>query len=574
MGAARAYQYDTDFEYLEDTDPISGAPTITAVPKTVRAAREGVPYSVINSWGDLFKREHLREAWRIFRRNDPFPYQLEVADAILYSALNGLGWFFVIMITRQAGKNEISAFIQQYILLYGALFKKQVSGVKFAPVHKPQVQASMDRLEGADAPDSGGLAGSVATRSLWSKSDGYKYHVGTPRDSNKIAFLSINPNANVASQTAYTLLEGDEAQDIDENKWERDAAPMGSFNNATTVLYGVAWTKESFIYKGMQQAYEMERRIEDEMRRAYEAGESKVKPYRPRLVFKIDAHRVIADGNDNYRKAFMNQLARLGENHIAIQTQYLLNFMDSIGRFFDPDHRARMYANSYRMRQGPLSESVYLFAIDQAGQEENPTTVADEVAVGQHKRDAQTLIIGELMKDGTIIPVCIYYWVGKAHSELKSQILTIIKHWRCIGGTIDATGLGEPLAYYLIERLPRLFIEAYKFKAQGDENKSKLGYMAYHYVFNDLLKIPRRPVGGDPQQQELWDELQWQIENLVRVAKKQQMINWHVPPNAKPRREGHVPHDDLVTTLFLLMRAAYVIRDPEARKASAFQRQM
>lgn len=558
MGEA-ALNYE--FDYLEDIDPISGAPTLTAVPKTIAAAKQGIPYNTFQEFGDLFKPENLREAWRVLRRNDPFDYQLEVADQILYSCMNGLGWYMVVMISRQAGKNEISAFVQHYLLLWGWYFGIRVSGVKFAPVHKPQVQASMDRLEGADAPDSGGMAGSAVTKHIYSKSDGYKYHIGTPRDSNKWAFLSINPSANVASQTAFTLLEGDEAQDIDGNKWERDAQPMGSFNNATTVLYGVAWTKDSFIYKGMQQAYAMEERLEKEL------------GYRPKLVYKIDANKVIAGGNENYKKAFENQVARLGINHIAIQTQYLLNFVDSIGRFFDAEQIARMYANTFRMRQGPDPSSVYIFSIDVAGQEEEITEIQDKenLTVGNHKRDGTVLKIGELMADGTVVPVCIYQWVGKPHTQQRVQIKTILEHWNTIGGTCDATGIGEPLAYWLIEELPNQEIEAYKFKAQGDENKSKLGYLAYNFVSYDKIKIPRRPT-NDNQQAEYWDELKWQLENLVRVAKKHQTINFEVPGNAKPRREGHVPHDDMAIALFLLMRAAYMIKDPKRRKATGFDR--
>lgn len=552
-----------EFDYLEEVDPISGAPTIVAVPKTVAAARQGIPYNAIKDLGELFHPDNLREAWRLLRKNDPFDYQLEVADQILYSCMNGLGWYLVVMISRQAGKNEISAFVQHYLLLWGWYYSIRVSGIKFAPVYKPQVQASMDRLEGADAPDSGGLAGSIVTKHKFTKSDGYKYHIGTPRDSNKWAFLSINPQANIASQTAFTLLEGDEAQDIDGAKWERDAQPMGSFNNATTVLYGVAWTKESFIYQGMQQAYEMEKRLEDQL------------GYRPKLVFKIDAHKVIAAGNENYKIAFENQLARLGQNHIAIQTQYLLNFVDSIGRFFDPEQVARMYANSYRMRQGPDPNAVYIFAIDVAGQEEQATELGDVEAVaaaaaGNHKRDGTVLQIGELQADGTVVLAATYQWVGKPHTQQQKQIKTILEHWETIGGTCDATGIGEPLAYWLIEELPNMEIEAYKFKAQGDENKSKLGYLAYNFVSYDKIKIPRRPV--DAETADLWDELKWQLTHLVRVAKKQQAINFHVPPGAKPRREGHVPHDDMAIALFLLMRAAYTIKDPKRRQARGFER--
>jgi hypothetical protein len=131
------YEYQTEFTYVADTDPLTGAPVMTAIPQTVRAAKQGIPYNVLSNFGDLFKRENLREAWRLLRKNDPFDYQIQVADAILYSCLNGLGWYFVVQITRQAGKNEISAFLQHYLLLYGWYFGVPVSGVI-----RPGIQAT------------------------------------------------------------------------------------------------------------------------------------------------------------------------------------------------------------------------------------------------------------------------------------------------------------------------------------------------------------------------------------------------------------------------------------------------
>ena len=561
------YEYKTEFTYVSDTDPLTGAPVITAIPNTVRAAREGIPYNTLRNFGDIFKRENLREAWRLLRRNDPFDYQIQVADAILYSCLQGLGWYFVVQITRQAGKNEISAFIQHYLLLYGWYFGVRVSGVKFAPVYKPQIQASMDRLEGAATADSGGLAGSILTNGKariggeickFTKSDGYKFHIGPPRDTNKWAFLSINPSANVASQTAYTLLEGDEAQDIDHDKWERDAQPMGSFNNATTVLWGVAWTKDSFIYKGELMAHDMEDRLEKEL------------GYRPKLVFKIDAYDVIASGNTNYKKAFENQVARLGMDHIAIQTQYLLNAVDAIGRFFSAEAIARMYSGNYEVKVEPEKGHTYVWAVDVAGQEEATTDV--DASPGMHKRDALTLVIGDLHKDGTVVPVCYYQWVGQQHTKVRSILSKIIKHWGAIGGVCDATGIGEPLAYFLKETFDRNndgLVEAYKFKSSGDESKSKLGYLAYDYSHNDLIKMPKAPT--DPELLELWKEIRWQLEHLTREAKRQQTINFYVPANAEPRKPGHVPHDDFAMAIFLLCRAARNI-DPNTGKAVAFNR--
>ena len=94
--------------------------------------------------------------------------------------------------------------------------------------------------------------------------------------------------------------------------------------------------------------------------------------------------------------------------------------------------------------------------------------------------------------------------------------------------------------------------------------------LAYDFNHNDLIKVPKAP--EDPDQLELWKELRWQVEHLTREAKRQQTINFYVPANAEPRKPGHVPHDDLVMALFLLMRAARNI-DPNTGKATAFDRE-
>ena len=79
----------------------------------------------------------------------------------------------------------------------------------------------------------------------------------------------------------------------------------------------------------------------------------------------------------------------------------------------------------------------------------------------------------------------------------------IIRYWGAIGGVCDGTGIGEPLAYHLKELFDRNndgLVEAYKFKAAGDESKSKLGYLAYDFNHNDLIKVPKAP--EDPDQME------------------------------------------------------------------------
>jgi hypothetical protein len=45
-----------------------------------------------------------------------YPYQETIGDAILDSVINGYGHAFTCMLSRQAGKNELSAILESYLL--------------------------------------------------------------------------------------------------------------------------------------------------------------------------------------------------------------------------------------------------------------------------------------------------------------------------------------------------------------------------------------------------------------------------------------------------------------------------
>jgi len=64
-------------------------------------------------------------------------YQLRPADAILDSVLHGKGLTFAVMMCRQAGKNELSAQLEAYLL---NLYRRRGGGiVKGSPTFKPQI---------------------------------------------------------------------------------------------------------------------------------------------------------------------------------------------------------------------------------------------------------------------------------------------------------------------------------------------------------------------------------------------------------------------------------------------------
>ena len=74
-----------------------------------------------------------------------WPYQLEPADAVLNSVTKDLGLTIILIISRQAGKDEILANLVAYIL---RLFSHIEAKIVFInPTYKPQTENSLIRLE-------------------------------------------------------------------------------------------------------------------------------------------------------------------------------------------------------------------------------------------------------------------------------------------------------------------------------------------------------------------------------------------------------------------------------------------
>lgn len=150
------------------------------------------------------------------------PYQLEPAGAVLESIRDGAGRTITIMMSRQAGKNELSGHLESFLLARPEML------VKAAPTFKPQIVNSMMRLKTClDNPITG---------KRWASEQGYIIRVGRAR----ALFFSAEPGAQVVGATASLLLEVDEAQDVEIAKHDKDFAPMAASTNATRVYYGTA----------------------------------------------------------------------------------------------------------------------------------------------------------------------------------------------------------------------------------------------------------------------------------------------------------------------------------------------
>ncbi len=193
------------------------------------------------------------------------PYQVEVGQAVVRSVLERRGLTFTVEVARQGGKNELSA--QMELLLLTRYMAQAGNLVKAAPTYMPQLINSILRLR--DRLNDAGYAG------LWSPQAGNSIRLGKARQ----IFLSAEPSARVVGATAHILLEMDEAQEIDKEKFYKKFRPMGASTNVTTVLYGTPWDSDSLLEEQKQQNLEQQRR--DGVRRHFQYDWGEVARHNP-----------------------------------------------------------------------------------------------------------------------------------------------------------------------------------------------------------------------------------------------------------------------------------------------------
>jgi hypothetical protein len=359
-------------------------------------------------------------------------YQLQVARAVLDSVLNRRGLTFAVMMSRQAGKNETSALLEALLLtLYG-----DAGGwiVKASPTFQPQTVNSLLRLEAR--------LQSPWTRGRLSRERGHIIRLGQAR----AAFFSAQPGASVVGATASILLEADEAQDISEEKWNKDFRPMGAATNVTTVLWGTAWTPDTLLSRTVAALRRLE--AADGRRRVF------VVPWTD-VAAVVPAYRAYVEG----------EIARLGPSHPIIRTQYALEDVDAISPMFPPQRQALM-VGTHLPHLEPQDDATYTLTVDVAGQAvEGESDPADPLpggaAGGPDGRDctAVTLFAVEVGRSGAPLAgkarfnvVRRFWWRGLAQAELYERLVELADAWSPRRIVVDATGLGAGLASFLQQR--------------------------------------------------------------------------------------------------------------------------
>lgn len=479
-------------------------------------------------------------------------YQRQVARAICDSVHHKRGLTFVVIFPRQSGKNELQAQIEAYIM--AVTRKWDVEMVKVSPTWKPQAMNAMRRLERV-------LKKNVCTTLTWRRESGYIFSVNHSR----IYFMSASPTANVVGQTANALLECDEAQDVEIDKWDKEIAPMAASTNATRVFWGTAWTSQTLLAREKRAAQEEEKK--DGIQRVFEINADLVRQEVPA-----------------YGKFVDNEVAKHGRNNPFVRTQYYSEEIDQTGGMFPPE-RIAMLQGDHPSQLTPLPDRMYAFCLDIAGSDEN-SRMQDfrPGATAQDVRDKTALTIFEIILPGSdvgaqglrpLLPgnqlptfhiVHRRSWTGASQVTLFNQIYALADLWQPHRLVIDATGVGEGLSSFLSKSFPGQVIP-FKF---SQSSKSDLGwrllsaietgrfkdFVGEDVVGTDVGAQCLRPNLGDIAtsdqpclQQQFYKQLRSCTLELVPGPGK--IIRWSVPETARDSG-GELIHDDLLLSAALV----------------------
>lgn len=443
------------------------------------------------------------------------PYQIEPARAILNSIKKNLGLSFVVIISRQSGKDELAANLKAYLMARFAGY--EVGIVECNPTYKPQTINAIDRLEAR-------LSTNLMTRMFWKKRSDFMRMVGKA----KVSFLSGDKSANVVGAVASLLLIINEAQDIDPAIYDKKFAPMKASTNATSVFFGTEWTTDTLLHREELHAIEAEKK--DGFRRLFKYNSEDVRKIVPA-----------------YGKFVDNEIAKLGRQHPLIKTQYFCETIDAIAGMFTAGRLALLRADPIT-DSTPQAGRTYAITMDVGGQDE---AILELDGLSNPGRDYVTVNVVEIdLSNLSIAQKPTYHvikrleWQGVNHVDVFTALCAMMDTWNAQYIVLDATGVGEGLWGMLVKRYPTRTI-GFKFTQQS---KSEMGY-----AFLGMIDTGRF---RDHCHTEIVNEQysHCRSEVLIGVAKT---MRWGVKDGTRGM-DGRLLHDDyilcdaLITQLDLL----------------------
>lgn len=433
-------------------------------------------------------------------------YQRAVAYAISDSVLKASGHSFVVMFPRQSGKNELQAQLEAYFLIRFTSTGGEL--VKISPTWKPQSQNAMRRLQRV-------LKRHPLLQEVWQKDSGYRFSVGRA----SITFLSGSEEANIVGATASTLLQVDEAQDISQEKYDKEIAPMAASTNATRVFWGTAWTEDTLLARELRLAQKIE--ADDGIHRAFVLTADDV-------ALEVPAYGLFVE----------KQITMLGRDHPLVRTQFFSELLENGGRLFH-EGRLALMRGEHTCLSTPHPGEIYAFCLDVAGEDMGLTQSGK---LGNPQRDFSALTIVSISSQPTswglhqnhYRVVSRIAWQGISQSSLFEQLLALAKLWNPRQMVVDASGVGAGIASFLQRALPGRVI-AFQFSASS---KSRLGWDFLGLIDSGRFK-DHRDVSAE----------QTQFFSQARACKSsisagsERILRWQVPAGTRDAH-GHEVHDD------------------------------
>ena len=442
------------------------------------------------------------------------PYQLEPAQAILDSIKTNAGRSFILILSRQSGKDELAANLKAYLMTRFAGFETGI--VEVNPTYKPQTINAIMRLERR-------LNTNHISRLYWKKRSDFMRFMGK----SVVSFLSGDSQANVVGAVASLLLIVNEAQDIEPSIYDKNFAPMAASTNATRVFMGTSWTSQTLLAREMRTARQAEEK--DGIRRVF--------------IYTADDVR---KGVPAYGRYVDGEIGKLGRQHPLVKTQYFCEEIDAQTGMFPAGRRALMKGDQLP-EETPAPGRVYIFSIDVAGQDEVAFNDPESQYLRNPGRDAVTLTMSQVdLSQLETLQAPIYravhreQWTGCNHIAVFGKLMALADSWKPMYIVIDATGVGEGLWAMLEHRYHEKVLPV-KFTAQ---KKSDIGY---HFIgiietgrFRDCC--PTAEV----------DEQYAACVSEVLVGPNH-ILRWSVPEGRR-NSSGELIHDDIIVADALISK--------------------
>ena len=447
-------------------------------------------------------------------------YQVEPIRQIANVVTSGKSRTFSVMMSRQAGKNELSAHLEAYLMAVHQNRTRTI--VKVAPTFRPQIVNSISRLEE--------MLNHPLFKGKWRTERGYITRLAKVNTT----FLSAQPGASVVGATADLLMEFDEAQDIDPFKHDRDFVPMTASTNAPRVYYGTAWDDSTLL----------ERVKQNHLRMTQIDGHPRHFEYAwPRIAEEVP----------KYGEFVQAERDRLGADHPIFKTQYELKTISGAGRFLT-DSQLALMRGGHPPQDGPTA-GFYVAGIDVAGEDEEDQDAA--LRRRQPRRDSTVVTIGRVSlidvagsTEPRIEIVAHYWWTGESHMTQYERLMSLLRdRWQVQFAVVDATGVGAGLASFLLQAMGESTIEDFTFTAPS---KSELAYDLLAFANTGRLSVYHKP----HQDAEAWTEFWLECKLCKYEIKANKQMSFAVPDS-----DGH---DDFVSSLALCVRAAKDVRPPSS----------